>query len=330
MHAPAAYIGSLEQFRALTGRILGRVPEAPQHLTATVSALADAAARPNWVSLEEIDVPHRQRPLSHCIDDASFNQLLATAPDTRSRALALSTTLPHAGDWLNVIPSTTLGLHLLDREFRLCLDYWLGLQITKEVALCPICHEVADAFGDHQVGCWGNGDRIHRHDSIRDALFSAAQSAALVPQKEVPFLIPGSSSRPAEVYLPNWKRGQPAALDVTVISSLQQQTLSGAAISPGHALRVGETRKMNANADSCHAVGVFFVPLVVEALGGWNDEATHTITSIGRLLGQHLGIPPHESTRHLFQCLAISLWRGNATLWIRRQPALPAEEDGII
>ena len=144
MHAPTAYIGSLEQSRALTARILGRVPEAPQHLTATVSALADAAARPNWVSLEEIDVPHPQRPLSHCIDEASFNQLLATAPDTCSRALALSTTLPHAGDWLNVIPSTTLGLHLLDREFRLCLDYWLGLQMTKEGALCSICN----AFGD--------------------------------------------------------------------------------------------------------------------------------------------------------------------------------------
>ena len=264
MHAPAAYIGSLEQPRALTARILGRVPEAPQYLTATVSVLANAAARPNWVSLEEIDVPHRQRPLSHFIDEASFNQLLTTAPDTRSRALALSTALPHAGDWLNIIPSTTLDLHLLDREFRLCLamDYWLGLQMTKEGALCPICQGVADAFGDHQVGCGGNGDRIHRHDSIRDALFSAAQSAALAPRKEFPSLIPGFSSRPADVYLPNWKNGQPAALDVTVISSLQQQTLSGAAISPGHALQVGKTRKMNANADSCHAVGVFFVPLI--------------------------------------------------------------------
>ena len=61
--------------------------------------------------------------------------------------------------------------------------------MTKEDALCPICQEVADAFGDHQAGCWFNRDRIHRHDSIRDALFSAAQSAALVPRKEFPFLI---------------------------------------------------------------------------------------------------------------------------------------------
>ena len=133
--------------------------------------------------------------------------------------------------------------------------------------------------------------------------FSAAQSAALAPQKEFPSLIPGSSSRPADVYLPNWKRGQPAALDVTVISTLQQQTLSGAAISPGHALRVGEMRKMSAHAESCRSVGVLFVPLVIESLGGWSDEASRTITSIGRLQGQRLGIPPSDSTRHLFQRL---------------------------
>ena len=73
--------------------------------------------------------------------------------------------------WLNVIPSSALGLHLQNREFRLCLQYWLGLRMSEEGARCRICHAVADPFGDHQVGCGGNGDRIHRHDSIRDAVF---------------------------------------------------------------------------------------------------------------------------------------------------------------
>ena len=211
---------------------------------------------------------------------------------------------------MNAIPSTTVGLHLQDKEFRLCLQYWLGLRMFEDGALCPICQRVADALGDHHVGCGRNGDRILRHDSIRDALFSAAQSAALAPRKEAPSLIPGSSSRPADVYLPYWVRGQPAALDVTVISTLQQQTLTGAASMPGHALQVGEDRKMAAHADACQAVGVVFVPLVMETLGGWCNEAIRTIRRIGRQQGQRLGIPPAESTRHLFQRLAISLWRG--------------------
>ena len=34
-----------------------------------------------------------------------------------------------------------------------------------------------------------------------------------------------NQSRPADIFLPNWERGRPAALDVSVISTLQQLTL---------------------------------------------------------------------------------------------------------
>ena len=218
---------------------------------------------PGWISTEEVDVPLRQRPLSRKIDEATYNSLLYSAPDIRSRALALSTALPHAGDWLMVVPSSTLGLHLHDREFRLCIDYWLGLRIMSRELPCSCCPDgkLADPMGDHQVGCGGNGDRIHRHDSLRDALFSAAQSAALAPRREVPALIPGSSSRPADVFLPNWCRGRSAALDVTVISTLQSLTAFGASTTQGHALKVGEERKMVAHHLECQAVRVTFVPL---------------------------------------------------------------------
>ena len=88
--------------------------------------------------------------------------------------------------------------------------------MVDDVSSCFACGKsaAADPFGDHQVRCGDNGDRIHRHDAIRDALFSAAQAAALAPRKEVPSLIPGTRSRPADIFLPNWCRGRPAALDV--------------------------------------------------------------------------------------------------------------------
>ena len=70
-------------------------------------------------------------------------------------ALPKVSAIRHAGDWLNVVPSSALGLHLLDREFRFCLQYWLGLQMFEEGLRCPVCHAVADTFGDHQVGCGG-------------------------------------------------------------------------------------------------------------------------------------------------------------------------------
>ena len=239
------------------------------------------------------------------------------------------TSIPHAGDWLNVIPSPALGLHLHDWEFRLSLDYWLGIRIMGRESRCPMCglFDIADPFGDHHVGCGGNGDRIHRHDSIRDVLFTAAQSAALAPRKEVPSLIPGTSNRPADIYLPNWAQGHPAALDVTVISTLQSLTVSKASTSQGPALRIGERRKMVHHYEACQSVGVSFVPLVVETLGGWSDDAIQTICKIGRLLGQRLGSPPAESTQHLFQRLSIALWRG---LWLNRLPSQPSWVDGTV
>ena len=220
-HSSAAYISSLDHFRPLVARILGHVPDVPRHMASALKDLAKAAGRQDWVAIEDIDIPLHQRQLSRAIDQVSYDQLVAGAPDSRFKALALSSAICHAGDWLNVIPSQVLGLHLYDREFRLCLQYWLGLPMVDEEVRRPICQAVADPLGDHQVGCGGNGNRIFRHDSLRDALFSAVQSAALAPRREVPSLIPGSKSCPADLYLPHWSRGWPAALDVTVISTMQ-------------------------------------------------------------------------------------------------------------
>ena len=77
-------------------------------------------------------------------------------------------------------------------------------------------------------------------------------------RKEVPSLIPGTSSRPADNFLPNWCWGRPTTLDVTVISTLQSLTLVGAAATQGHALRVGEERKMATHNEACLSVGVVF------------------------------------------------------------------------
>ncbi len=75
---------------------------------------------------------------------------------------------------------------------------------------------------------------------------------------------------------------------------------------------------MAAHFEACQSVGVSCVPLVAESLGGWSEEASLIICRIGRLLGQRLGSPPAETTRHLFQRLSITLWRGNASLWLQR------------
>ena len=182
LNAAAAYISSFHQTGPLISHTLDHDPVTPPSFLPSVDALAHAAANPDWCLLEDINIPLRQHCLSHAIDKAQCAALLVLSPDPRSRALALSSAITHAGDWLSVVSSSALGLHLIDRKFHLCLLYWLGLPMSEEGHRCSICNSEAD----HQVGCGGNGDRIHRHDSLRDAIFSAAQSAALAPRKEVP------------------------------------------------------------------------------------------------------------------------------------------------
>ena len=52
-------------------------------------------------------------------------------------------------------------------------------------------------------------------------------AAGLGPAREVRFLIPGEDSRPADVLLPHWVGGKDAALDITVVNSLQVATVVG-------------------------------------------------------------------------------------------------------
>ena len=225
---------------------------------------------------------------------------------------------------MNVVPSPSLGLRLQDREFRCSLRYWLGVPLHNYPYPCPECRGTADIFGDHQVGCGGNGDRISRHNNIRDVVFTGAQSAAFAPSKEAPGLVTGSLSRPADVFLPSWSCGRPAALDIHVISQLQQQTLSEASVTPGHALQVGVQRKLTSNLPACREAGVECIPIVAETLGGLASLPS------APWAGDRAGsMDPLSTIRHIFQRFAIALWRGNACLWFHRHPTLPSYLDGV-
>ena len=124
-----------------------------------------------------------------------------------------------------------------------------------------------------------------------------------------------SSARPADIFLPTWNGGSPAALDVTVISPMQQLTLSQSATTQGHALKVASNRKTAIHGPCCQQAGIQFIPLPVETLGGWSSDAVSTLRDIGRRQASRLDSPPSLSIHHLFQRLSVYLWRGNAGMF---------------
>ena len=111
-------------------------------------------------------------------------------------------------------------------------------------------------------------------------------------------LVPGSASRPADVFLPTWERGQPAALDVTVVSTLQNRTVAGAASVSGYALSVARERKVAAHSEACQSAGVSFVPMVVETLGGWDEEAVWSVQSLSSVARRVNAWEFHHQTLH--------------------------------
>ena len=55
-----------------------------------------------------------------------------------------------------------------------------------------------------------------------------------------------------------------------------------------------------------------------------------TVKAIGHLQGQRLGLPPTDIIAHLFQRLAIHLWRGNACMWATCVPVRSPTVDGVL
>ena len=164
------------------------------------------------------------------------------------------------------------------------------------------------------LSCGFGGERISRHNQLRDALFDTAVAAGLGPVKEGRFLLPGQDRRPADVLLPYWNGGKDAALDVTVVNPLQRATLPQAAIKPGHALQFAFERKINGAAEDCRREGIDFVPLGVESFGGWHQVATREVEKMERALARHTGQKEGEAVLHLWGRLGVLLQRGNAAM----------------
>ena len=115
------------------------------------------------------------------------------------------------------------------------------------------------ALGHHAVTYKGGGDVGLRHNRLTDVFAQFCHRARLGGQLEVGhgYGAESSLSRPADILVPNWMIGKPAAFDLTVVSPLNSTTLNEARARSVSAVGKAEVRKHNAN-DRCqvHRVGL--------------------------------------------------------------------------
>ena len=335
-HSAAAYSTSFLASQPLVQKLLNTSEDQePTQLNPAV--LATLAAKMGE-EVEEVTQDSlaglRQKVVSTKIDIANKSLLLqhiAETDDEREIARMASLCLPKAGAWLNCSPLPALGLHLRGAEFVVTCKFRLGLAVYDHLGPCPSCGKDSDLLGDHSMVCGTGGERILRHNAIRDALFETAAAAGLAPLKEGRALLPGNNRRPADVFVPLWAGGLDAALDVTITHPLQDATRARAATTPGHAMTVAFDNKCRVTEDLCREQGIAFIPVVAESLGGWHKVALEQLHKLSSALARHTGQEEAEKFDHLVKRVSILLQKGLASMLLNRNPGHPAAEiDGLM
>ncbi|KAL5508939.1 hypothetical protein EMCRGX_G004208 [Ephydatia muelleri] len=124
----------------------------------------------------------------------------------------------HASAWLSVTPSPRLNLHLEPAEFQVALKWWFGI-LAAQGECCPHCPLIAlDEFGHH-------------------ALSYFCQCACLGPRLEMGCGAgyTNSQSFPADILVPKWDIGKPAASGLSVMFMLHLSVFLEASMTAGSA-----------------------------------------------------------------------------------------------
>ena len=284
----------------------------------------------------------RQQILSQAIDSQMSDSIRGEAGNnTHFQAHLNLTTVSGAGSWLHTVPSKALGTNVDPLLYKTMIQRWLRLPLYEAEFHCPFCDEVVDRYGDHCLTCSCGGDRTKRHNLLRNEVFHMCNSAGLNPELERSGLLqprplagalqesgadrdPNTHRRPADVYLPRWRRGTPAALDLAVTSGLKRDMVQKPIEDGSSAVRAYEVFKRSYmdTETKCQEEGINFIPIICEADGGGWGPAAHAVWSE---LAKHKSVLTGESNSitatHLLQSLGLILHKENARAILRRSPS---------
>ena len=154
-------------------------------------------------------------------------------------------------------------------------------------------------------------------------LHGACLLASSPPRPDDPFS--PNLRRPADVFLPSWSHGVPAALDFAVTSPQRQDIMGQAARETGAAAAAYEQWKRDfLNTDiECTQQGVCFVPVVAESTGGWGAEGVKTLRQLAKAAGGRSGRAPQGAFTELLQSLCVIIRGAKARAVLKRAGHVP-------
>ena len=330
VHGPGSYLASVGSTAELVEEI--RCEEEPSEHKVDKSLEALNCQLGDPLTKEGVRVM-TQRQISGLVDTEAASRLKQATSEVRDKARLNCLAREGAGDWLTAIPSKVLGLHLRRREFITAVKYRLGAPIFQEEGECPVprCKAVNDVFGDHAISCGYGGERIAKHNHVRDAFYQTAVQASLGPSREPDGLLPGSDERPADLFIPFWHKGKDAAIDFTVVNPLQAALVTKVAAEGKAGVLKAHNDKIRKYFTRCEAEGIAFLPIAVDTFGGFHEEGLATLSKLGQQLARGVGKEEAEVVWHLRQRVGVLLIRDNVAMLTSRCPSQPSSEvDGII
>ena len=178
-HTASAYVTSVLSTETLQSKLLPH----SNYRTDLTRAIFLLSTKTNEDESRESLVDMSQKAVSLKVDLNNQQILAGLVSSVWDKARLASLSLKHSGDALTVVPNPVLGLHIRPQEFRFTIMYRLGIPVYPAEGPCPACHSLSDKFGDHAISCGTQGERIARHNSLRDALFQ------VTPEFPLPKLI---------------------------------------------------------------------------------------------------------------------------------------------
>ena len=146
-----------------------------------------------------------------------------------------------------------------------------------------------DIYGDHSLCCSKNGDRITRHNRLRNLVFKLADVGLLSPEMEkLGLLGPTDKSRrrPGDVSIKHWSLRRGLAIDVAVICPVASSHLNSLEPCESYALHQKTERYAPAFKNSDYD----FAPVVFETSGAVNKEGESVLKQIVRFASKREGI----------------------------------------
>ena len=147
-----------------------------------------------------------------------------------------------------------------------------------------------DPLGDHPLCCNKSGDRITRHNRLRNLVFKLADTGLLAPELEklgILGVTDKTRRRPGDVSIKSWSFRRGLAIDVAVIHPLAASHLGKAEPCESYA----QTQKIDRYAAAFVHSDYDFAPVIFETSGALNKEGETVLKQIIRFASKREGSP---------------------------------------